>query len=253
MIIFEVSIVFIISMLIAPLLLTKMFVDYVISQLVYFLIGIVIILSFISICIFISKCKKNNNRFGYICGVFFAIIFIPYIFLIMETITLDKSNYFLSQFQLSLELKLMVSCSLSSLIFIVPLFISLFSKNRINKILPSIFLFIVLFMFYVNCAITCINSYKTYENNNLGDYKNNSTFVINSNCKIYCQGESPKFVYPLISPVKWSIGEFDNGEKVYLISRNELFDYYDYVEVTNGEKTGYIKKNFLTFENKDIN
>lgn len=253
---FEVSLVLIVLSLISVPILAWIFVDYVIGQLVYFFIGIIMFMSFVSIILFISKCKKSNNRFAYRYGIFFALLYIPYIFLITETISLDKCNYFFNQNHLNLELKLMIGICLSCLIFVIPLFITLVSKSSINKKMPSYILCIILILFYIYCATTCTNSYKNYENNIIGDYQNNSAFVINSKAKIYCQSESPKFVYPLISPIKWSIGEFDKGEKVYLVSREELFDYFDYVEVTDGEQTGYVKKNLLTrsdTENNNLN
>ena len=229
-----------------------MIINTFIQDILYLIIAITTIMSFISIVAFVGNYRKERkngkqNIFSYILSIILLVVFFPYIFLIIETAGLDQNNYLFSSLNLYSEFKFLFVLLLIDLLFMVPLFISyITSKKLLKKILPIV-LAISLIFFYINILKISINSYIDFENNNMM-LNTNVKYIINSDANIYCSAENPKIMYPLFSPLKLSIGKFDEGENVYLLSDKNALKNFDYVKVTNGKQTGYIETKYISFK-----
>lgn len=250
-ILYEIPIILILMYLITIPIFGKIIINTIFQYFFYGILAIIIILCFISMISFVSKCNedrkaKQENSFSFFCGIFFTIIFFPYLFLIGETLVLDeKGNCFLSFLGVSFENKCLFMLGLTALCFIIPFFIISVSKKKNAKYYASIIMSVILCSLYFNTMKICVNSYVNFENNIDIVLENKKMYTLSTDTKIYCSSGSPKTMYPLLSPIKLSVGEFKKGEIIYLISDNNALYYFDYVEVTNGKQSGYIKTKYI--------
>lgn len=252
--IFEIPIILIIICLLAIPVFAMNIINSIISNFIMGVVAIADLLCFIALISFAIKCNterkaKKIGFFPFICSILAIIVFFPSLIFFGESVSMDESNYFLTFLGPNIESKVSFMMGVAALCYALPCLLSLISKKQITKYFSVIIMYLSLFSIYFYSTTVCINSYVDYENK--ADYtsvENYRSFQLDSKANIYASSGSPSVMFPLLSPYKITIGKFDIGDTVYLLSDNNALEYFDYVKVTDTKQTGYIEKSCLSYE-----
>lgn len=165
-------------------------------------------------------------------------------FLLDEFFNLDKNNQYLSFLHLDGGSKTFLTIAMVSAISLLILLISIHCKIVLQCILCILQISGTL-CFTIFVILMCCQSYSNYFTKRIMLDNTFVEYTITENTNIYYPSHRSEKRIPSILPYKISVNKFDSSDIVFSNNISYTRSEDGYIEVSDGEKSGYVKQSSL--------